>query len=105
MNDIEKGKNLRQSKNDANTIRRAVQLAHQGHFSHFADIDPDTSFAIQDEAGDFPIVPVKKSDIVVWLGNEVHFEVKGPKPEEPIFQLKPSNLTAIVPAAVSPVQL
>lgn len=105
MNDIEKGKNLRQSKNHANTIRRAVQLAHQGHFAHFADLDPEISFAIQDEAGNFPSTPVKKSDIVVWLGNEVHFEVMGPKPEEPIFQLKPSNLGAIVPAAVSPEQL
>lgn len=100
MSDIEKGKNLRQSKDHANTIRRAVRLAQYGQFSHFAAIDPDISFAIQDDKGDFPSVPMKKSDIVMWLGNDVHFDVTGPKPDEPVFRLNMSNLDAIVPAAV-----
>ena len=100
MNDIEKSKESRQSKDHANTVRRAVKLAHYGQFSHFVALDPDISFAIEDEQGNFPNVPVKKSNIAVLLGSDVHFEVTGPKPDEPVFSLNMSNLHAIVPAAV-----
>lgn len=105
MSEFERDGDLRRSKDHANIVRRALKLAHHGQFSHFVALGPDVRFAIHDEEGEFPSVPVKKSDIVVWLGNDVHFDVTGPKPDEPVFRINMSNLDAIVPATVASEQL